>query len=82
MIIILHVFLALGSIVNATYLYFQPNKAKYNASYGLIAATLVSGTYLVISTGSPLLSSCMSGLIYLGIVTSIIAAARHKATNL
>ena len=81
MIVLLHVMLALGSIANATNLYFKPSKAKYTASYGLVGATLVSGTYLVISAGSPLLSSCMSGLIYLGIVTTIMVAARHKAPN-
>jgi hypothetical protein len=77
MIVLLHVLIALSSIAYTTYLYFRPTKRKFYASYGLIAATLASGTYLVISTHSPLLSSCVTGLIYLGIVlTGVLAASR------
>lgn len=78
MIVLLHVLIALGSIAFTTYLYFRPSKRKFYASYGLIAATLGSGTYLVVSTHSPLLSSCMTGLIYLGVVLAGTAAAQQK----
>lgn len=81
MIILLHVLIALTSIIYSGYAFFAPSKAKIRASYGLVAATLISGTYLVVSTHSPILSSCVTGLIYLGIVMSGILAAQHKLTT-
>lgn len=81
MIVLLHVLIALSSIAFTTYLYLRPSKRKFYASYGLIAATLASGTYLVASTHSPLLSSCMTGLIYLGVVTFGVLTAHHKMAS-
>lgn len=81
MVVLLHVLIALTSVIYTTYLYFQPSKRKFYAAYGLIGATLASGTYLVISTHSPLLSSCVTGLVYLGIVLSGLAAASRKLTE-
>ncbi len=81
MIVLLHVLIALSSIAFTTYLYFRPSKHKFYASYGLIAATLASGSYLVISTHSPMLSSCMTGLAYLLIVTAELVAAHYRAAK-
>ena len=78
MLLMLHIFIALSSLGFATYLYISPNSAKFKIAYGLVAGTLASGTALVVVTHSPLLSSCMSGLIYLAIVSFGLAAARHK----
>jgi hypothetical protein len=78
MILLFHVLIALSSLAFTTYLYFRPSKGKFYASYGLIAATLASGTWLVVSTHSPLLSSCITGLIYLGVVLSGVFAAHRK----
>jgi hypothetical protein len=78
MMILLHVLIALSSVAWTTRLYFAPKKRRFYAAYGLIAATLASGTYLVVSTHSPLLSSCVTGLVYLGIVLSGVFAASRK----
>jgi hypothetical protein len=78
MFILAHVIIALSSMALTTYLYFKPSKRKFHAAYGLVAATLASGTYLVVSTHSPLLSSCMTGLIYLGAVSGGMIAARRR----
>ncbi len=77
MIVLLHVLIALSSMAWTTRLYFAPTKHKFYGAYGLIGATLASGTYLVISTHSPLLSSCVTGLVYLGAVSAGVFAA-HK----
>lgn len=79
MLILVHVLIALASIAWITYLYLRPSARKFYPAYGLIAATLVSGAYLVISTGSPLLSSCATGLVYLGIVSVGVMAARKRS---
>lgn len=68
MILIAHVSIALASLVWTSYLYLQPSRRKFYAGYGLIIATLASGTYLVISAHAPLLSACVSGLLYLAVV--------------
>ncbi len=81
MIVLLHVLIALSSVAYTTYLYFRPSKSKFYAAYGLIGATLASGTYLVVSTHSPLLSSCVTGLVYLGIVSFGVFAASRKSSR-
>ncbi|HVV26010.1 MAG TPA: hypothetical protein VHC21_03185 [Candidatus Saccharimonadales bacterium] len=84
MVVLIHVVIALSSVAWTTYLNFSPSpsRRKFYTAYGLIAATLASGTYLVISTHSPLLSSCVTGLVYLGIVLSgVLVAIRKSAEN-
>jgi hypothetical protein len=80
MLILVHVLIALASIAWITYLYLRPSARKFYPAYGLIAATLVSGTYLVISTGSPLLSSCVTGLVYLAVAGAGLLAASMRAS--
>jgi hypothetical protein len=86
MIILLHVVVALASLAYSTYLFFRPSQAGLRTSYVLVAATLISGTYLVWSTHSPMLQSCVAGVAYLGIVSfglagahMKLAAAKHRA---
>jgi len=78
MLVLLHVLIALSSIVYTTYLFVRPSKSRLYVSYGLVALTLSSGTYLVISTHARLLQSCVAGLVYLGIISGAIAAAHYK----
>jgi len=78
MLVLAHVIIALTSIFYTTYAYFTPSKAKLYTSYGLVALTLASGTYLVISTHSNMLSACATGLIYLGIVSSGLLLTHRK----
>jgi hypothetical protein len=78
MALIIHIIIALTSIAFTTLLFALPSQAKFRANYGLIALTLISGTYLVVSTNAPMLKSCMSGLLYIGVVTLGTIAARYK----
>jgi hypothetical protein len=81
MFVLLHVVIALSSVAYTTYLFLAPSKLKFYVSYGLIGMTLASGTYLVITTHSPLLSSCEAGLAYLGVVLCGLIAARHRLVS-
>lgn len=81
MTIVLHVLIALSSIAYAGYTFFAPSKNKLRVSYGMVALTLITGTYLVVSTGSPLLSACTTGLLYLAVVLSGLAAAHRKLSH-
>lgn len=78
MLLITHIIIALSSIAFTTLTYALPSKNKLRAAYGLVALTLGTGTWLVISTQSALLHSCMTGLLYLAVVSAGIVAARHK----
>lgn len=69
MIVLIHVCIALSSILWTTLLFFAPSRRKFLVNYALIGATFASGTYLVISTHSQLLPACMAGLAYLTAVT-------------
>ena len=84
MLLVLHVVIALTSIVWTGLAYFAPSTKKLNITYALIAATLASGTYLAITMHSPLLKSCMTGLVYLAVVLFETFAVRSRlaqATN-
>lgn len=78
MALILHVIIALTSMVYTTYLFVRPSRAKFYAAYALVALTLTSGTYLVVSTHARLVPSCEAGLAYLGVVLSGLVAAHHR----
>jgi len=81
MLLLTHIVIALSSILYTTYLFIFPTQKKFYVSYALIGSTLVSGTILVISTHSPLLSSCEAGLAYLGVVFSGLIAARYRLAH-
>lgn len=78
MVLVIHILIALASIVASGWAFLVPSKAKLRTSYTLVAATLASGTYLVLSTHTPLTQACLTGLIYLAIVSTGIALARRK----
>jgi len=88
MILITHILIALSSLIYSGFTYMSPTKTKLYASMSLVALTLGSGTYLVVSTHSPLVSSCITGLVYLGIVSigiyfaaTKLAAETHRVKN-
>lgn len=78
MILVAHIFIAFISIVQATYLLIRPSTASFKVAYGLITATLLSGTWLVISHDASLVQACLSGLLYLGVVSVALGLAHHK----
>lgn len=78
MILLIHIVIALTSIVSTTALAARPSAAKLRLSYALIALTLASGTYLVLSMHASLLSSCVTGLVYLGVAMSGVGVAYYR----
>lgn len=78
MLILIHVVIALSSLIYTGYLYFRPSKAGLSVSYSLIGATLTSGTYLIVSTHANLTSTCITGIIYLSIALVALLLARRK----
>jgi F0F1-type ATP synthase epsilon subunit len=78
MLVLIHVFIAFSSIAIATLSVVVPSQRILRANYVLIAATLLSGTFLVWQTHAPLVSACLSGIVYLTVAVSLTAFARHR----
>lgn len=78
MVLMLHIIIALTSLAYTSITYFMPSKNKLRTSWTLAVLTIASGTWLVISTHSALLQSCITGLVYLAVISAGIIAAQHK----
>lgn len=78
MILILHIAIALASVALSTYAFFSPSRRLMHTSYGLVAATLASGTALVIASHANILSACTTGLFYTLSVSALLYAGNRK----
>jgi len=78
MILPVHIIIALSSVAYTTLLFAHPSKNKFYVNYGLVTLTIASGTYLVISTHARILQACITGLVYVSIVTAGSAAAHYR----
>lgn len=81
MIILLHVIIAITSLVSTTLSAFLPSKRRVYLSYVLIGLTLATGTYLVVTLHSTLLSVCETGLTYLAIALSGVGVAQYRLAS-
>jgi hypothetical protein len=79
--LIAHISIALFSLVLTTFLYFSPSRTKLSLSYLLVALTFLTGTYLIIFNQADILRTCLTGLVYLGVVAVSIVSARNKLLN-
>lgn len=78
MVILIHVVIALISIIQTTNLLLAPSKIKLYSTYALFAATLISGTYLIIAMPVHILTTCIEGIIYMGFVLWTIILVSSK----
>jgi hypothetical protein len=78
LLVFFHVAAALGSIIYTGFSSIRPSSQKQKISVCLIASTLISGTYLVYSTHSNMLSSCETGLVYFAFVSALSISAHKK----
>ena len=78
MAILIHVLVALSSIVYTTFVFVRPSPSRLKLSYGLIAGTFKTGTYLVMSKQAHLLQTCVTGLAYLGAMTLAVFAVHYR----
>lgn len=79
--LILHITIALLSIIVTAAGIFKPSSRVMNASLSLVAATLASGTILVVASRSPLMQACISGLTYLSVEIAGLAVVRYRLTK-
>lgn len=78
MILLLHIAIAIASVVYTGYVYASPSRNKLRASYALVALTVASGTWLIIANPAHMVQSCLSGLLYLSVVFFGIHLAGNK----
>lgn len=78
MVVLIHVVIAMTSILSSSYLLVKPSKKLFRLNYILIGLTFASGTYLVLSTHSALLPACIAGLTYLCVVAAAIVIAHRR----
>lgn len=81
-ILLMHIAVALLSVAVATLAFFKPSTKVFYTSYGLIVATVTSGTALIISASADMLRSCLSGLLYVTVISIITIAAHVRARSL
>lgn len=81
MLLVVHIIIALSSILAGAIIMVKPTQNRVILNYGLIGATLTTGTYLVFSTGAHLMQACVSGLVYTSIVTFFTLQARKKLAS-
>lgn len=80
MILLLHILVALSSLVVTAAAFVSPKQSLLNVSYILVALTVVSGTYIAVMSPAHMVQACVSGLFYTAIVLSGIVAVRRKLT--
>ncbi len=82
MIIVVHIVVALSSMVCSTYVAFSPSKTMLRINQGLIASTLGTGGYLIWAKPGHMLEICTVGLIYIGISLLCLAMAYKKLSSI
>ncbi len=78
MFLLLHILVALTSVAQTTYLLFSPSKSKLHFTYTFVGLTLISGTYLGFSKPAHLVQTCVTGLIYIGVISAGIISTHRK----
>jgi len=82
MILLLHIAIALSSLVVTALAFVTPKQSLLRASYVLVVLTITTGTYIAVASPTHMVQACVSGLIYTGVVFVGIAAARRKLSAL
>ena len=78
MIILIHVLIAVASMIQVAVSYTNPTKSKITTSYILMASTLASGTYLVVSSQAGMLRACASGIAFLVATSVVVQLSKAK----
>jgi hypothetical protein len=81
--LLLHILIAVLSLIWATMTFAKPSAPKLKVSYSLTGAVVLSGVMLVVQNHTVLLQACTSGLFYLAASTSLTVFTHRKlATQL
>lgn len=78
--LILHIIIAIASFVLAAGLLVKPMQKLLSVNYGLIAATIVTGTILVVQ-GYSALHVCAMGMVYTLVMMAMSVVARQRLAS-
>lgn len=79
--LIIHILIALSTVGLSGMSLVSPSRKKIISSYFLTAATFASGSYLIIMSPSHLVSACVTGLVFLGVVGGLLFVANHRMSS-
>jgi hypothetical protein len=82
MMIMLHVIIALMSLVVSVLGLATASRRLVAYAYGLIAATVATGCALLLIEPDQMLHVCVSGLLYVALSTSLTLLAQRRAQQL
>lgn len=82
MILLLHIGIALLSMLVAGIAFLAPSRTKIRMSYVLMAATLGTGTYLVVMAPAHMVQACTIGVGYLAVTATATVFARRKLNSM
>jgi hypothetical protein len=78
MVVILHILIAISSLLAVTYSLIRPSAKLVTVNYISIAATVLSGFFLVIFEPARMLHTCVAGLMYLAVAVTLSIAAQAR----
>lgn len=78
MILLTHIIIAVSSVLYTAFILISPTKEKIQISGRMVTATIASGTVLVVSTQANMVQSCITGLLYTGVMFFALAVARWR----
>lgn len=80
--IMLHVIIALTSLVVSVMGLVAASRRLVAYAYGLIVATVATGCALLMLEPDKMLHVCVSGLVYVALATSVTSAAQRRVRQL
>jgi len=81
MALLLHIIIALASLVFTSYVFVAPSKVRMQFAYTLVVLTLVTGSYLVFTKPAHMAETCVTGLAYIVVVSLGLVAAQKKLAH-
>lgn len=76
--IILHVVLAIASLILSTMNLYNPSTKKGTVSYSLATGTLTTGAILIVVNNASILRTCLTGVIFFAVVVVMNQIASRK----
>lgn len=76
--LIAHIIIAVSSLLISSSLLFKQSTKIFNVTYLLVASTLASGLVIVVMSPKHIISACISGLIYLAVISANLYIGNKK----
>jgi|GEM_PF-2350203 len=81
MILVVHIIIALTSVIHSTIGIFSPSQAKLKMTYILMGGTLASGVFLGFDKHVNLGHACLSGIVYVCLVSINILITKRRLSS-